>query len=141
MDIVDGMPAAMPGFDDVPSSRWAEETVRHFTGGPDGFGLPYDPALKESFGKAMAGELPPAWPLFDACAGLPLALIRGANSDVLSRATAEEMRRRRPDMLFADVPGRGHIPFLDEPEALSVIRQWLRRVEIDAPAPPASIAS
>ena len=66
--------------------------------------------------------------MFDALAGLPLALIRGANSDLLSAATAAEMRRRRPDMLYAEVPDRGHVPFLDEPEALAVIREWIGRL-------------
>jgi pimeloyl-ACP methyl ester carboxylesterase len=63
--------------------------------------------------------------MFDACAGLPLALVRGANSTLLSLATAEAMQARRPDMIFVDVPGRGHIPFLDEPGALRAIHDWL----------------
>ena len=61
-------------------------------------------------------------------AGLPLALIRGENSDLLSRATADEMARRRPDMIRAEVPHRGHIPFLDEGESLTAIRHWLKIV-------------
>ena len=56
----------------------------------------------------------------------PLALIRGQNSDLLSPQTAAEMRRRRPDMLFTDVPDRAHIPFLDEPEAVALLHDWLR---------------
>jgi len=62
--------------------------------------------------------------LFDALDGLPLALIRGANSDLLSVETADEMARRRPDMLRTDIPKRGHVPFLDEPQALAVLRAW-----------------
>ncbi|HMQ57246.1 MAG TPA: alpha/beta hydrolase [Rhizobiaceae bacterium] len=124
-EIVDRMPATMPGFANVPELRWAEETVRHFNQEESRVGLPYDPALRISFQTAMAGPLPEAWPLFEACEGLPLALIRGAASDVLSRETADEMRRRRPDMIFAEVPDRGHIPFLDEPEAIGAIHKWL----------------
>jgi pimeloyl-ACP methyl ester carboxylesterase len=56
-----------------------------------------------------------------------VALVRGANSELLSAATAAEMRRRRPDMIFAEVPGRGHIPFLDEPESLAAIRAFLEQ--------------
>jgi hypothetical protein len=37
------------------------------------------------------------------------------------------MRRRRPDMAFADVADRGHVPFLDEPEALAVIETVLEK--------------
>jgi hypothetical protein len=42
------------------------------------------------------------------------------------------MRRRRPDMVFADVPGRGHVPFLDEPEALAALETWLGQVRARA---------
>ena len=127
-EVADRMQAAMPGFDHVPPMRWQEETVRHYVQRDDGVGLTYDPALRIAFDTALAGPLPELWPLFDACEGLPLALIRGAASDVLSRTTVEEMLRRRPDLLFAEVPLRGHIPFLDEPEAVAVVIAWLARV-------------
>lgn len=119
------------GFDNVPASRWAEEAVRRFTESADGLDLTYDPALRESFLAAFDGPPVDLWPLFDACAGLPLALIRGANSDLMSAATAQEMQARRPDMLHAEIAGRGHIPFLDEPDALACIKSWLKML----PAP------
>ncbi len=109
----------------VPPERWLDEARHFFLDGGDRLTINYDPALREAF--LAAFNSPPAdlWPLFDACAGLPLALIRGANSDLLSRETAAEMRRRRPDMVFADVPDRAHVPFLDEAESLAAIRVWL----------------
>ena len=128
-EIADRLPARSPGFDNVSEFRWAEETVRHFTETPTGIGLTYDPELKRALDTALAGPLPEIWPMFDACAGLPLALIRGANSDVLSSETAWEMCQRRPDMLFAEVPDRGHAPFLDEPEARQLIVNWLKLLE------------
>jgi len=134
-EVADRMQTAMPGFERVPPMRWQEETVRHYIQRDDGVGLTYDPALRTAFDAALAGPLPELWPLFDGCAGLPLALIRGAASDVLSSATAEEMCRRRPDMLFAEIPLRGHIPFLDEPEALAVVTGWLDRVAAFATVP------
>lgn len=121
------MPSADPGFGAVPAGRWAEEAARRYVETADGLALPYDPALAEAFNAALAAPAADAWPLFDACAGLPLALIRGANSDVLSRETADAMQARRPDLIRVEVPERGHIPFLDEPEALTAIRSWLRR--------------
>ncbi|MEO1798591.1 MAG: alpha/beta hydrolase, partial [Pseudomonadota bacterium] len=54
----------------------------------------------------------------------PLALIRGANSDLLSRETADEMTCQRPDMVRAEIPDRGHVPFLDEPEAIAALTDW-----------------
>ncbi len=116
---------ASPEFSDMPKGRWLAEARRHFIATDQGLQINYDPALRDAFLAAMTGGGGDLWPMFDACAGLPLALIRGATSNLLSVATAEEMQRRRPDMLFAEVPGRGHIPFLDEREALQVIHEWL----------------
>ena len=121
-----GSAQAMTGFANVPISRWRTEAEKHYLETPQGLRITYDPSLREAFLTAFKGPEADLWPLFDASAGLPIALIRGANSDLLSQATAEEMRRRRPDMIFANVPDRAHIPFLDEPESLSVIRQFLR---------------
>ncbi|MRX49214.1 alpha/beta fold hydrolase [Paracoccus sp. S-4012] len=123
--VAERMAETMTGFSDVPEGRWLDEARLHYRGGPDGMSITYDPALREAFMAAFEGEQPDLWPLFDTAQGLPLALIRGANSDLLSEATAAEMRRRRPDMIFAEVPGRGHIPFLDEPVAVAAIRAWL----------------
>lgn len=117
--------SAMPGFANVPPARWLAEAMRHTTQTADGLRITYDPALREAFLAAYAAPPADLWPLFDACAGLPLALIRGANSDLLSPETVAEMRRRRPDMLFAEVPDRAHIPFLDEVESIALIRAFL----------------
>lgn len=127
-EVAERMAAAMPGFAHVPDFRWQEETVRHYVQHDGAVGLTYDPALKQAFDSALAVPAVDLWPLFDACAGLPLALIRGQNSDLLARDTADEMRRRRPDMEYAEVADRGHIPFLDEPEAVACIARWLARL-------------
>ena len=115
-----------PGFANVPASRWRVEAAKLAKVTPEGLRITYDPALRQAF---MAGLDAPAadlWPLFDACAGLPLALIRGANSDLLSQATADQMRHRRPDMIYTSVPDRAHVPFLDEPESLVAINHFLK---------------
>jgi hypothetical protein len=35
------------------------------------------------------------------------------------------MRNLRPDAQAATVLGRGHVPFLDEPESLAVLNSWI----------------
>jgi pimeloyl-ACP methyl ester carboxylesterase len=115
-----------PGFASVPASRWQAEAARQVRMTPEGLRITYDPALREAFLAGMAAPAADLWPLFDACAGLPLALMRGANSDLLSAATLAEMRRRRPDMICAQVPDRGHVPFLDEPESLAALDLFLK---------------
>ena len=127
-ELAASLPRSSPGFDAVPADRWLAEARLHYTETPDGLRITYDPALRDAFLATLSSPPADAWPLFDACSGLPLALIRGANSDLLSAEAAAEMRRRRPDMLFADVPGRAHIPFLDEPESLQVIHAFLGRI-------------
>lgn len=113
------------GFRDVSHERWLHEVRNHYEETPEGLELRYDPRLREAF--LPPGDAPPSdfWPAFDGLAGLPLAALRGETSDLLSRATFAEMQRRRPDMIAAEVPGRGHVPFLDEPESLAVLRGWL----------------
>jgi pimeloyl-ACP methyl ester carboxylesterase len=117
-----------PGFDGVQMARWLEEAQRLSVETPEGLRIPYDPALREAFLKAFEGPPVDLWPLFDGLAGLPLALIRGANSDLLTAETVQKMQARRPDLAVAEVPGRAHIPFLDEPEAVALIRTFLDRL-------------
>lgn len=124
--LAEAMPRHSPGFANVPPERWRAEVRRHYTETPEGLRITYDPALRDAFLAAFQAPPAEAWPLFDACAGLPLALIRGANSDLLSPQTAAEMRRRRPDMIFVEVPDRAHIPFLDEPESLAAVGAFLK---------------
>ncbi|MBI1415905.1 MAG: alpha/beta fold hydrolase [Limimaricola sp.] len=114
----------LPGFDGVPPERWLAEAQALFEETPDGLVNRYDPALREAMLAGLAQPQPDLWPLFDALAGLPLALIHGMNSNLLSAATVAEMARRRPDMILAEVPGRGHVPFLDEPQALEALNRW-----------------
>lgn len=116
---------AWTGFKGVPMARWMAEVKAHYEEREDGLHLRYDPALRDVF---LAGRVQPApdmWPLFDAAEGLPLLCLRGVASDILTRESFAAMRRRRPDMIAVSVPGRGHVPFLDEPEALAGLRRWV----------------
>ncbi|MFD1343206.1 alpha/beta fold hydrolase [Litorisediminicola beolgyonensis] len=117
--------ARLPGFANVPPERWDEEARKLYREGQDGLVIPYDPKLRDAVLEAGAQPAPDLWPLFDALAELPLCTIRGANSNLLSEATFAAMQARRPDMIAATVPDRGHIPFLDEPEALDALQRWL----------------
>ena len=119
----------LPGFHNVPASRWLAEAQKHAIATETGLKITYDPALGDAFRAAFDGPPVDLWPLFDALSGIPVALIRGANSDLLSQDTANEMRKRRPDMIYGCVPDRAHIPFLDEDESLTVIRAFLKALQ------------
>ncbi len=115
----------MKGFSGVPDDRWMQEVRTHFVQAKDGLRITYDPALRRAIEAAGHQAAPDLWPFFDALPDRPLALIWGENSDLLKEATVQEMQRRRPDMITARVPGRGHVPFLDEPESLGALHRWL----------------
>lgn len=118
------------GFPDVPLSRWREQAEFMWHDKPGGgVGLRYDAKLRDALvGQAGTGAATPdLWQLFDGLRALPTAAIRGANSDLLSAETFGAMQARHPDMIAATVPNRGHVPFLDEPEALAVIHTLLEQ--------------
>jgi pimeloyl-ACP methyl ester carboxylesterase len=88
----------------------------------------YDQRIAEPF-RVPGGEAGvDLWPALEAMRGMPIAVVRGALSDLLSEATAGEMKRRIPDLDLVTVPRVGHTPVLDEPEAGLAIDRLLARV-------------
>jgi pimeloyl-ACP methyl ester carboxylesterase len=85
----------------------------------------YDMAIAEPF--RTAGPVPQVdlWPLFAALGQKPLLVIRGERSDLLTAQTAEKMQAVAPGMKLAVVPGVGHAPELNEPEAITAIDEFL----------------
>ncbi len=66
------------------------------------------------------------WPMWQALGDVPVLLLRGALSDLLSAATAREMQRRLPSAKLVTVPGVGHAPALDEAAAVRAIDAFLK---------------
>lgn len=121
----------LAGFDNVPESRWREEVEKHFVETDQGLKINYDPKLRDA---VLAGFDPKAtppdlWPLFDALKGIPVAAIRGGNSDLMSASTLQEMQARMPGMTAATVPDRGHVPFLDEAESVAALIAWIKELK------------
>ena len=117
------------GRNPAADSRWMEEAQKHYTQTESGLQITYDKHLRDAVAKAFSAPSPDLWPFFDALDGLPIACIRGMASNLLSEETLQEMERRRPDMVVARVPGRGHIPFLDEPEAVAALNEWIGKMQ------------
>jgi len=115
-----GNGAVFPSYDDSDWERMARRTFREQGGRPV---LDYDPDIAVPIRAADPSAPPPdLWPVFGAlAAGRPALLIRGATSDILSAGIAARMRAAAPHMAYAEVPGVGHAPMLDESEALGAI--------------------
>lgn len=114
-------------FPGVPLARWRmhAENVWHERPGAR-LALRYDPTLRDAVEQAGAAPAPDLWPLFDALAAMPLTVLHGANSDLLSADILARMQARAPAMRAIRVPDRGHVPFLDEAAALDGILSHLK---------------
>ncbi|MGV3480083.1 MAG: alpha/beta fold hydrolase [Sphingobium sp.] len=117
--------AAFPDFTDAEWRAVADRSfVEDETGKPV---LDYDPDIAISFSKRPPPRrIPFGWLLFRHIARRrPMLLLRGALSDLISTEIAARMRRTAPHMAFAEVPGVGHAPWLDEPVARDAIGRFL----------------
>lgn len=65
------------------------------------------------------------WPAYRALGGVPVLVLRGALSDILARGAAEKMAAELAQARFVEVPGVGHAPTMDEPEARAAIDAWV----------------
>lgn len=128
-DAAQAMARAFPEFANMPEGRWLEEARKHYTQDEAGLHITYDKHLRDAVLAAGEQMMPDLWPFFDAMADLPLALIWGVNSNLLTADTVTQMQARRPDMLLARVPDRGHIPFLDEAEAVVTLKAWIEAMQ------------
>jgi pimeloyl-ACP methyl ester carboxylesterase len=115
-------------FPDVGHAQWVVFARRIYRQTWEGLDLRYDPALREAV-LAWAGPPPDRWRQFDALADLPVAVLRGEYSNLLSAETLEEMIRRHPALLSATVPNRGHVPFLDEAESVGLLDDFLEKLD------------
>ena len=94
----------------------------------------YDPkfpaAILEGSGTNPRTETGAAdlWRWFQALASVPTLVLRGENSELLSQETVSAMQATKSDLACVTVKDRGHVPFLDEPEAVAAIDAFLTRI-------------
>ncbi len=86
--------------------------------------LHYDPRIAEPFRKTMPeGDLE-LWPLWNAVS-CPTLVLRGAQSDLLTRETAQKMTETGPKAKLVEVPGVGHAPTLMHEDQVRIVREFL----------------
>ncbi len=106
---------------------FAKRLCRLGSGGRIGFD--YDMRIADPFkipGGATGFDL---WRAFGALQGIPLLIVRGELSDLLSAATVEQMSIAVPELEAATISGVGHAPTLDEPDAILAIVRLFSRVQ------------
>lgn len=81
----------------------------------------------------LEAPLPELWPQFEALKHVPVLVLRGAHSDLLSAETAQEMTRRHPDCALFEVPFEGHAPLMADAPTQERIVDFVRRIDGEHP--------
>jgi pimeloyl-ACP methyl ester carboxylesterase len=127
-EAADALRAISLGFGPHTREEWLALTRPQLVSDGDGFKPHYDPAIGVPF-RAVTPELAAAgeamlWQAYDAVR-CPTLVLRGAESDLLARATADAMTQRGPRARLHEVSGVGHAPTLVHADQIAVVRDFL----------------
>jgi pimeloyl-ACP methyl ester carboxylesterase len=101
-------------FPKLTPEQWLAAAQRTWTVKRGALVPTYDVQLASTLADVnFENPLPALWDEFDALARAPVLVIRGANSDILSPSTVNEMRARHPGLEYVEVAGQGHVPLLE----------------------------
>jgi pimeloyl-ACP methyl ester carboxylesterase len=90
----------------------------------------YDVRLAQTLAEVdLEHPLPSLWNEFDALARVPVLVIRGANSDILSEATVDTMHARHPHLEALEMRDQGHVPLLEGTELLHRVAVFVKRCD------------
>ncbi len=116
-----------PNLTDEDWMAWARRAFREVDGKLQ---RTYDSKLSGAFdGIDRAKPPPPAWKLFDAMKNVPLMVIHGGRSDLLSDQGVKDMQARRPDLDVVEVADQGHAPLLAEAPTIERIAAFCVRCD------------
>jgi pimeloyl-ACP methyl ester carboxylesterase len=128
-EAADAMWAVSRGFGPHTREQWLALSAPQLDTDAEGWFVPrYDPAIALPF-KAVTPALAQAgeallWAAWDKLR-LPTLLLRGAQSDLLSHATAQAMTERGPRARLVEFDGVGHAPTLVAPDQVAAVREFL----------------
>ncbi len=120
------------GFESLAADEWRAFAQRVFTPVNGVPRIDYDPALLQTFPSVedvMAGRVANLWEFFGKTGDLPVSVVRGEHSDLLSAATVAAMKQQNAGLDASTIPKRGHAPFLDEAPAKEALVRWLALVD------------
>jgi pimeloyl-ACP methyl ester carboxylesterase len=117
-------------FPKLGQAEWLASAHRAFKEEKGRLVPTYDVRLANALNGVDAERPVPAlWKEFDALASVPVMVIRGANSDLLSAATVEAMRARRAALETIEIPDQGHAPLLTEADTIARIVEFVGRCD------------
>jgi len=128
-EAADALWAISQSFGPHSRAQWLALTQPQLKPDGDGFKPHYDPLIAMPF-RAVTPEVAQAgeavlWASYDRVV-CPTLLLRGADSDLLSAATAQAMTQRGPRARLHEFAGVGHAPTLVQPDQVAVVREFLR---------------
>lgn len=116
-------------FPDYDLDKWLEMAKRTLVVSQNGrIGFDYDMGIAEPFNQPANAAPADLWPAYEALSDVPMVLVRGELSDLLTAETVERMQAKNPAMTSVTVPRVGHAPTLDEPQARAAIDTLLAKV-------------
>jgi pimeloyl-ACP methyl ester carboxylesterase len=111
-------------FGALTDAQWDHLTRTSVAQNADGrYAMTYDPGIAVPFRGTAAP--PDLWPVWDAIR-CPTLVLRGAESDLLSVATAQAMTARGPKARLVEFPGIGHAPMLLSADQTAPVVAFLR---------------
>ncbi|MFM8607850.1 MAG: alpha/beta fold hydrolase, partial [Hyphomicrobiales bacterium] len=120
-----------PDFTDLDESEWRHLTKMSFREtGSGSVSLTYDAALSRGFlALDFSKPQPTLWPLFDALKAVPVMVIRGENSDLLSEVTVNAMIERHPNCVSFTAAKEAHAPLLGREMTAAAIVAFIAKVK------------
>jgi pimeloyl-ACP methyl ester carboxylesterase len=117
-------------FPKLTDAIWLAAAKRAWREDKNGLLPTYDVKLSKALRTVDPERPPPSlWAQFDGLVRVPVMVIRGANSDILSPATVSAMRARRRNLEVIEVPDQGHAPLLIEPDIIDRIARFVGRCD------------
>ena len=115
-------------FGALSEAQWYALTESSVAQRADGrWGFVYDPQIAAPFKAAFGDQDIDLWPVYEQIA-CPTLVLRGADSDLLTRETWQAMGLRGPRARLAEIQGVGHAPMFMTEEQISVARDFLLSV-------------
>ena len=115
-------------FGQLSEAQWHHLTETSIVQRADGrWAFRYDPRIAEPFKAAFVDKDIDLWPIY---AGItcPTLVVRGAESDLLTRDTWQQMGACGPQAQLAEIPGVGHAPMFQSDEQIAIVRDFLLSV-------------